>query len=127
MDNDYKCYEKIVDFCKDHDKIDVMCGNMNCHDLKLTCDDKDGDKDGKDTCKMNWLDKHDHCLSDVSDNDNNGGCHLVIDSCCHEPCDPGVNNAPPAVPAPASAGFGGLGLVGVMLIAGLRSRRTVTA
>ena len=120
---------KCVDFNlgdKDDCKLDVK----DICDFKpvLLChDDKDKDKD---TCKLVWTDKHDHLLCDIGDKDGKHGhdCLLVIDRCgfdpCgHQVCDPAPCD-PAAVPAPASAGFGGIGVIGMMLVARLRSRRS---
>jgi hypothetical protein len=110
---------------------------VDCDDHKIVCDDKDGH--GKDTCKLDFCDnKHEPVLCDIGNNcdKGHGECDLVIDCNSHGPsycdnggCDPHgmcvpCDPPPAAVPAPASAAFGGLGVIGIMLMAGLRSRRS---
>jgi hypothetical protein len=125
--SDLKCvdFKPVIggkDDCKISDKD-------NC-DLKLIIDCHDTGKDGKDICKLNWTDTHDHLLCDIGNkdcNDNHGhDCDLLTDHCNSDPC--GDHCSPPcdpvAVPAPASAEFGGLGVFGMMLFARLRSRRS---
>jgi hypothetical protein len=112
-------------------------GNDGCDIQKPVCDNNN--QDGNKGCDVTWTDKkHDHNLCDITPpcgNDNNDGCNdkdgcgLVTDPCNHNPCgDGGCNPAPcdpAAVPAPASAAFGGIGVAGIMLMAALRSRRSI--
>lgn len=124
------------DDSKDCTKDDNKDGDKDCHDLKLCSDDKGGNKYGKDTCKVDWCDKHEHDMCDVCDMDGKGhdDCwKLVIDGHCYDPCGhgghggcPPSNCDPTPVPAPASAAFSGLGVAGIMLMAGLRSRRSAS-
>ena len=148
---DFKLDIGIKDICKldlkDCDK-DV---NKDCHDFKpclpvvpVLCDNKDGNKGGKDTCQLEWIDNCDHSLCDLGGpvcTDGNHGhndCNLVTDGCGFNPCGNGDHGGcvpcppcPPsgnpcaAVPAPASAGFGGLGVLGMMVICRMRSRRSI--
>jgi hypothetical protein len=122
------------DICKDDNKD---CVKDLC-DLKIKpvvdCDDHKDCDDGKDTCKVDLCDTHEPVLCDIGDKDKDHGCDLVIDGCSNNPCghddhgdctSPTCEPTPPAaVPAPASAAFGGLGVAGIMLVAGLRSRRS---
>jgi hypothetical protein len=104
---------------------------IDCDDHKIDCNDNKG---GKDTCKLDFCDKHEPVLCDIGDKGHDHGCDLVIDGCNYDPCGHGNQGGctpPPcdpdptaAVPAPASAAFGGLGVAGIMLMAGLRSRRS---
>jgi hypothetical protein len=135
---DLGCKDNSKDCTKDIDTDgDKDCSKDPC-DLKLKpvidCnDDKDG-HDGKDTCKVDFCDTNVPYLCDIGDKGHDHGCDLVIDGCSYDPCshgDQGGCTPPPcdptppaAVPAPASAAFGGLGVAGIMLMAGLRSRRS---
>jgi hypothetical protein len=122
------------DICKDDKDDHKDCLKKDLCDTKPVTegiDDKDG-KDGKDKCKIDWCDTHQPVLCDIGDKDKDHGCDLVIDGCTYDPChgDQGHCVVPcdpdptAAVPAPASATFGGLGVAGIMLMAGLRSRRS---
>ena len=127
----------LKDICKDDNKDDHKdCLKKDPCGIKLLIDGLDGKdgKDGKDKCKIDWCDTHQPVLCDIGDGnqDKDHGCDLVIDGCSYDPCshgDPhGCVPAPceptAAVPAPASASFGGLGVAGIMLMAGLRARRS---
>jgi hypothetical protein len=132
------CDDKIViDPKLDCDKTPGL-GNLLC-DLKLKLDCHPtilDNKDGKDGCKVDFCDdKHEPKLCDLfCDKDSKGHdhCDLTIDPCgydhndhcCQPPCDP---DPAAAVPAPASAAFGGLGVAGIMLMAGLKARRATVS
>jgi hypothetical protein len=143
--NDDKNYKHDKNY-DDKDKCDVnldLCNDIKqeckklekdgCKDVK--CDEKlkdcksdkcDKDDKGKDHCKIEWKkhDKHDFCFDDKNKYDDH--CHIVIDRCHHDHCEPSGCD-PVAVPAPASSAMSGAGLIGLALMAFARSRRSINA
>jgi hypothetical protein len=114
--------DKFCDFKPVDLKLDIK--DFTKCDGKGDLKDDKGDKGEKGFCKLDI--KHtDHLLCDVKDKDDHKSCDVKHhDDCdfgdhcapvCPPPCDPA------SVPAPASAAFGGVGLLGIMLM-GLRKR-----
>ena len=94
-------------------------------DFKLVLDPCHLPKGGEGICDLKWLVKGDHSICDIPDlKGDKGGCFVPPPLCGLPPSDPhGCGCDPSAVPAPASAAFGGLGVVGIMLVSAFRKRK----
>jgi len=130
---DDKCL-KVVDPCLGDKKVPCFTGNLDLKgDIKDILCDKGDDKlcdkkpvdDHKD-CKIDFK-GHDHLLCDIGDKGKDH-CDLFVDHCDYDPCGHASHEPhcdPAAVSAPASAAFGGLVIAGIMLMVGLKARKSV--
>ncbi|MGA2439890.1 MAG: hypothetical protein ABSH08_02945 [Tepidisphaeraceae bacterium] len=103
--------------------------NLNLDKCDKDLKDHKGDKGGKDSCKIDYR-KHDHEPSycDFGRKDDGCGDHQL--NCGHyTPRGPegGHGCTAASVPAPAASALGGFGVAGIMLMAWLRSRRSIIA
>jgi hypothetical protein len=119
LGNNYGDKDNHFDVCPGSKLPDLGC------DYKLVIDPCHITKGGNGVCNLTWLeqDHNSFCKLPVLDpKDPKGGCFTP------PPCDPcgpqgGCVSDPSAVPAPASATFGGIGVLGIMIASALRSRK----
>jgi len=91
-------------------------------DFKLVLDPCHLPKGGEGICDLKWEDKSGHSICEIGDpkDGGKGGCFVPPPCEPLPPCDP---HGCSAVPAPASAAFGGLGVIGIMLASAFRKRK----